>query len=151
LLQEILAKVHPSLGLKGKGPGGIVATALIVLGWAYFMNVDSFSTIWAIFGIANQTLAVIALAVVAAWMANSGKSRYLLVPSLPMLFVLATTSLATVQILHAQYNTLTTQMNAAIPDRTLIFRTWTQMGLLTAMMACMVIALVASGRRVVRA
>ena len=151
LLQEMLAKIHPSLGLKGKGPGGIIATAIIVFCWAYFMNIDSFNTIWAIFGIANQTLAVIALAVVAAWMAGSGKSRYLWVVILPMLFVMSTTSLATVQTLFTQFNTLKTQYAASAPDKTLVFRTWVQAGLLTAMMTCMVISLVASFRKVIRA
>ena len=45
-------------------PGAIVSTALIVLGWAYFINADSMAAIWPMFGVANQMLAVIALAIV---------------------------------------------------------------------------------------
>jgi carbon starvation protein len=43
------------------------------------------------FGIANQLLAVLALAIVTTWMVNTGRGRYALVTILPMLFVTTTT------------------------------------------------------------
>ena len=46
------------------------------------------------FGIANQMLAVIALAIVSAYLANEGRARYLWVTGVPMLVVMTTTGTA---------------------------------------------------------
>jgi carbon starvation protein len=51
----------------------------------------SIDTIWPMFGIANQLLAVVALALVTTWLVNTGRGRYVPVTLLPMLFVTATT------------------------------------------------------------
>ena len=51
-------------------PGTILSTALIVVGWAYFINANSFAAIWPMFGVANQMLAVIALAVLTVILAQ---------------------------------------------------------------------------------
>src|SRR5438552_1829597 len=110
LLQEIAGKVHPSLGISGGWISAIVSTALIVAGWAWFMNSDQFSTIWSMFGIANQMLAVIALAIVSAYLANVGKARYLWVTVLPMLVVMTTTSTAAVEMFLAQLDGIRTQL-----------------------------------------
>ena len=48
-------------------------------------------TIWPMFGIANQLLAVLALSLVTTWLFNSGRGRYSYVTIPPMLFVMATT------------------------------------------------------------
>jgi len=45
-------------------------------GVAYFINADSFAAIWTMFGIANQMLAVIALAVVTVVLVREGKGEY---------------------------------------------------------------------------
>ena len=42
----------------------MLATRLIVVGWGYFICTGTIATIWPMFGIANQLLAVVALAVV---------------------------------------------------------------------------------------
>ena len=61
LLQEAMGKViHPRLGNVDWWPGAVLSTALIVLGWAYFINANEMKMIWPMFGIANQMLAVIA-------------------------------------------------------------------------------------------
>jgi carbon starvation protein len=53
LLQEIFGLINPKLGRTDWWPGTIVSTGLIVVGWAYFINADSFAAIWTMFGIAN--------------------------------------------------------------------------------------------------
>ena len=94
LLQEVAGKVHPSLGRTDWCPGAMLSTLLIVLGWAYFINANSMEAIWPMFGIANQMLAVIALAVVSVCIASDGKVRYLWVTAVPMLAVATTTGTA---------------------------------------------------------
>jgi carbon starvation protein len=111
LLQEVAGRVvHPRLGRNDWWPASVLSTALVVLGWAYFINANEMKMIWPMFGIANQMLAVIALAVVTAYLANQGKTRYLWVTALPMLFVAITTFTAGAEMLHMQYNGLATQL-----------------------------------------
>ena len=61
-------------------------------GWGYFIYTGSVETIWPMFGMANQLLAVIALAVVTTGLVNAGRGKYAPVTLLPMLFVATTTS-----------------------------------------------------------
>ena len=63
----------------------------------------SIDTIWPMFGIANQMLAVIALAVVTTVMFNAGRGRYAPLTILPMLFVIATTTTAGVRMVSGPF------------------------------------------------
>jgi carbon starvation protein len=72
-------------------PGSVIATTAIVLGWGYFIWTGNISTIWPMFGIANQLLAATALAVGTTVIINLGKVRYAWVTALPMAFVSITT------------------------------------------------------------
>jgi carbon starvation protein len=114
------------------------------------MNSDQFSTIWALFGIANQMLAVIALAIVSAWLVNEGRARYLWVTGLPMLFVLTTTSSAAAFLLSGQFEGIRTQLgNPAGPARSAaLFAASLQACLILAMLTCTAIILAAAVRRV---
>lgn len=94
LVQEILGKVWKPLGDLEWLPASMLATGLVVFGWGYFIATGSVETIWPMFGMANQLLAVIALAVVTTALFNSGRGRYAPVTILPMLFVSLTTSVA---------------------------------------------------------
>ena len=57
-------------------PGSIVTSSLVVTAWAAFIWSGSISTIWPMFGIANQLLAAVALCVATTILINSGKARY---------------------------------------------------------------------------
>jgi carbon starvation protein len=92
LVQEFLGKLWKPLGDLNNWPASLLATGLVVFGWAYFIKTGSVETIWPMFGMANQLLAVIALSVVTTLLVNSGRGRYAPVTLVPMLFVLATTS-----------------------------------------------------------
>ena len=56
-------------------------------GWGVLVWTGSIDTIWPMFGIANQLLAVMALALVTTLLINTGRGRYAPVTLLPMLFV----------------------------------------------------------------
>jgi carbon starvation protein len=94
LVQEFLGKVWKPLGNLDWWPAAMLATGLVVLGWGGFIWTGSVETIWPMFGMANQLLAVIALSVVTTVLVNSGRGRYAPVTLVPMLFVLTTTSTA---------------------------------------------------------
>jgi carbon starvation protein len=92
LVQEFLGKAWAPLGDLDSAPASALATGLVVAGWSYFIWSGSVETIWPMFGMANQLLAVIALCVVTATLINAGRSRYAPVTLVPMLFVATTTS-----------------------------------------------------------
>lgn len=75
-------------------PGSILTSALVVTAWAAFIWSGSISTIWPMFGIANQLLAAVALCVATTMIINSGKARYAWVTILPLSFVGSTTLVA---------------------------------------------------------
>jgi carbon starvation protein len=91
LVQELLGRFHAPLGRTEWLPGTVVSTSLIVFGWSYFIWTGSVSTIWPMFGIANQLLAVVGLAVATTILVNEGKRRYIAVTVVPMLFIATTT------------------------------------------------------------
>jgi carbon starvation protein len=94
LLQESLGKVIPKFEKTDWLPGAILSTFVVTFGWAFLVWNGSISTIWPMFGIANQLLAVLALALVTTLLFNSGKGKYAFVTLLPMLFVVSTTMTA---------------------------------------------------------
>ncbi|HEY3282968.1 MAG TPA: carbon starvation CstA family protein [Armatimonadota bacterium] len=91
LLQEFLGRFHPTLGRSDWLPGTLVTSALVVAGWSYFIYTGSIQTLWPMFGVANQLLAVVALVVGTTVIINEGRSRYAWVTLLPLTFVGITT------------------------------------------------------------
>ena len=103
LLQEGLVQVHPKFGRADWLPGALLTTFVVTLAWAGMVKTGSISTLWPMFGIASQLLAVIALAVVTTLLINSGKARYAPVTLLPMLFITATAMSAGWQMVGVQF------------------------------------------------
>ncbi|MBK8880803.1 MAG: carbon starvation protein A [Bacteroidales bacterium] len=91
LLQEALGKVYKPFQRTDWLPGNLIASLLFVFAWAYFILTGSVSTIWPMFGTANQLLATIALAIGTSFIINRGRARYAWVTILPMIFVGVTT------------------------------------------------------------
>ncbi len=150
LLQEVMGKFHPRLGLHGSVFASIFSTAVIVAAWCYFIRANNFAAIWAMFGVANQMLAVIALAIVSAYLAGAGKMKYLWVSAGPMIVVATTTSTAAVQILLRQWNTLVAQANAAKPDTAMQFNAVITGSLLLLILLCGAIVVVTCGIKILR-
>jgi carbon starvation protein len=84
-------------------PGALVASGLVTGGWCWLVSTGSIDTIWPMFGIANQLLAVMALALVTTWLVNSGRGRYAPVTIVPMLFVTSTTLTASVTMVTGRF------------------------------------------------
>jgi len=91
VLQELLGKMFKSFEHTDSVFSTIVASLVIVGGWVYFILTGSVSTIWPMFGIANQLLAVIALTVGSMVIINMGKGRYVWVTVAPLAFISTTT------------------------------------------------------------
>jgi carbon starvation protein len=91
ILQEFAGRFYAPMARHDSFAAATVATAAIVLGWAYFIYAGSIQTIWPMFGIANQLLATVALAIVTIVLANAGRAKYAWVTIVPMAFVAVTT------------------------------------------------------------
>ena len=98
LMQEFMGRLSPALGKSTSKPGAVIATTIIVAGWSYFILTGNISTIWPMFGIANQLLACTALCVGTTIILREGKKKvYALVTLAPLLFVGSTTMTAGVE------------------------------------------------------
>ena len=91
VLQEMLGKIYKPFGRTNWLPGNIIASLLIVFSWGYFIYTGNVSTIWPMFGTANQLLASIALAIGTSYIINRGKIRYALITIIPFSFIGFTT------------------------------------------------------------
>ncbi|MBI2844450.1 MAG: carbon starvation protein A [Armatimonadetes bacterium] len=80
------------------------ASAAVTFGWAYLLWGASITTIWPMFGVANQLLGVIALALGTTFILRRSKKRvYALVTFLPVTFMVATVFTAGLQNLFNIY------------------------------------------------
>ncbi len=103
LLQETVGRVYAPFARPDWLPGSLLAAGFITGSWAWLIHTGNIGTIWSMFGVANQLLAALALALVTTWLVNTGKARYALLTLLPMLWVLTTTLTAGTQLLADRF------------------------------------------------
>ena len=97
LVQEFMGRIREPWGRPDWAPGTWIATTLVVVSWAAFIWTGSISTIWPLFGVANQLLASIALVIGTTLIVSSGKGRYAWITLLPLSFVATTTVVAGIE------------------------------------------------------
>ena len=136
LVQEYLGAIYPPLARKDWMPGAIFSTLLVVVSWSYFIFTGSVQTIWPMFGIANQLLAAVALAVATTIVINVGKARYAWVTVIPLAFVSVTTLAAGVLSIRDNFWPMATGANL---ERH--FQGYLNTALTVIMMTCVVIVL----------
>lgn len=141
LLQEVGGKVWPKFGRQDWLPGSVICSLLAVGCWGYFILTGSIDTIWPMFGIANQLLGVVALAVAGTVMVNAGRARYLWVVVLPMAFVTTTTMTAGVQLIQRFLDLA----DSPVPSES--FKGYLNVFLILAMMVCVAIILTEAVRK----
>ncbi len=141
LVQEFGGRLWKPLENPNWVPGTLFSSGLVVGLWSYFIWTGSVSTIWPMFGTANQLLAAVALAVATSAIINTGRARYAWVTFIPMLFV-ATTTL-TACYLNIVNNFL--PLAAAHPEKT--FQAYLNVAVTLVIMACAVVILFESFKR----
>ena len=87
MLQELIGRVWPKFGDPHWLPGAIIASALISGAWGYIVLQGNLSTIWPIFGVSNQLLAIITLAISTVVICSMGKARFAWVTVIPWVFL----------------------------------------------------------------
>lgn len=136
---EFVGKAIPAFKRPDWLPGAILTTLAVVAPWSYFILTQGIDTIWPMFGIANQLLAVIALAVGTTFIINSGKAKYAWVTFIPMLAVAATTFTAGI-LKSLEYYTMSRSDAGAAASKGII-----NLILTLAMLACAAVILVNMG------
>jgi carbon starvation protein len=107
MLQDLLGNLWAPLGRTGSLPANVLASALIVAGWGYFLYqgvvdpLGGINILWPLFGIANQMLAGIALAIATAIFLKTGRARYCWVTGAPLAWLAIVTSTAAWQKLFS--------------------------------------------------
>jgi carbon starvation protein len=137
LVQEFLGRIWKPLGDLHWWPAAFLSTGLVVFGWGYFIYTGSVETIWPMFGMANQLLAVIALAVVTTILFNTGRGRYAAVTLLPMLFVATTTTTTAYYEIYGRFWRKMVQGTEPV-------RGWLNIGLTVMLLACVLVIVVSS-------
>ncbi|MDD8019558.1 MAG: carbon starvation protein A [Bacteroidota bacterium] len=140
ILQEFFGKFYKPFDRTDWWPGAIICTALIVAPWAYFIHTGSVSTIWPMFGVANQLLASVALAVVTSAIINAGKQKYVWISAIPLAFVSTTTITAGILNITDNFYPLTKNSLTATQG-------YVNITLTVIILVCAVIILVDSARR----
>jgi len=103
ILQEFLGRIYAPFKNTDWLPGNILASVVVVLAWGTLIWNASISTIWPMFGIANQLLAAIALAVGTTILIQMKKRKYIWVTVVPMVFVTVTTLTAAAEMIGFHY------------------------------------------------
>jgi carbon starvation protein len=91
LLQEAGGRVWKKWGDTNWLPSALTSSGVMVVLWGYFIWTGSIDTIWPLFGVANQLLGSVALAVGTTIIINMGRQRYAWVTLMPLTFLTIST------------------------------------------------------------
>jgi len=97
MIQEIAGLIHKPLQETESWTGNLLATAICVGLWGYFLYqgavdpLGGINTLWPLFGIANQMLAAIALMLATVVIVKLKRERYVWVPGIPAIWLIVCT------------------------------------------------------------
>jgi carbon starvation protein len=158
MLQELGGYLWKPFGRTSWYPGVVISSALIVVGWGYFLYqgvvdpLGGINSLWPLFGIANQLLAAVALCVGTTILIKMRKQRYAWVTLLPLVWLATVTLTAGWQKVFAADPRLgfLSHARTVLPDAPnaarLIFNDRLDAALALGFMAVVVLVIAASAR-----
>ena len=103
LLQDLFNTNAKKNSKKRAWFNAILFSAIISFAWGYLLYTGNISTIWPLFGTANQMLAVVAFAIGTTYILRSKKTKYLWVTVVPLVFITVTTLSAAILNITQNY------------------------------------------------
>jgi carbon starvation protein len=141
MIQEVLGRVHPRLGDVNYWPTVLLTGGLISAAWGYLLCANDITSIWPMFGVANQLLATLALVVGTGYLVrHAAQPAYALITALPAVFMAATTLVA------GYYNIFSNFLPKAHAGN---FNGYINAALTAVMIVCVLVVLVEGGWRIV--
>lgn len=137
LLQELGGYAYKPLSKTGWLPGNLITSFMVVCAWGYLIYSGNISTIWPMFGVANQLLAAIALSVGTTFIIRSGKAKYAWTTFVPMVFMFITTLTAAYQLTGMFFDKAS---KALTPAESLTFKIDALLVIIMAVLALVVLA-----------
>ncbi|MBI1858564.1 MAG: carbon starvation protein A [Candidatus Melainabacteria bacterium] len=107
LFQESLGMINSSWADYRNKFTNVIGSFVIVFAWGYLIYNGDVATIWPIFGVANQLLSAIALAIGSTILIKMKKAKYLLISAIPMFFMfIVTVTCAYEQVFNPEFGQL---------------------------------------------
>jgi len=103
LLQETSGRIHRPLARTTWLPGVFVSTACICAAWGYLLYGGSIALIWPLFGVNNQLLGCIALAIGTTILLRTGRARFAWTTLVPLAFLTVVSVWAGVSVVFEHY------------------------------------------------
>lgn len=103
LFQDLFGKFYKPFKKQDSWFNTILFSFIMTFCWGYLLYTGNISTIWPLFGVANQSLAAITFAIGTSVLIKMKKKKYILITIIPMIFISVATLTASFENIIGNY------------------------------------------------